>query len=167
LSVVNEYRINLPLPPFTLYFLSIGDFIMKKLTTIFILVFMAVGLFAEPKVPKLYNGEDEYSYTSNNMMYYYEINAGKNADKKFPFGLHFIKYSYVGTVKITLIINFENEKQLDTFIKDIHLSDIDNEFNRIRKQLILNNASMRIKTDNESRPIWTIYEIDGTKLKIN
>lgn len=139
---------------------------MKKITTIFILaaVFVVV-LFAEPKVPKMYNGDDEYSYISNDMLYYYEIQAGKNTDKKHPFGLHFIKYSYLGTVKVTLIINFENEKQLDNYIKDIHLSDIDNEFNRIRKQLIMNDANTRTQTDKEERPLWIIYEADGSKLK--
>ena len=137
---------------------------MKKLTTLFILVFLAVGLFAEPKVPKMYKGEDEYTFISNDLLHYYTIQAGKSSSKKFSYELHFIKYLYVGAVKVTIIIYFENEKQLDNYIKDIHLSDLDSEFERIRKQLISSDASIRTKTDNDERPLWTIYEADGSKL---
>ena len=151
---------------------------MKKLTTLIILSFLTIGLFAEPKVPKYYfddseKKEDEYSYISNDLMYCYEIQAVSINYPNFKYKLNFTKRSLVYDTTISLFIFFETEKQLDNFINTIHLSDIENEFNRIRKQIIMIDAipnptkpSFRDEYfDYKNRPSLIFYEVDGTKLK--
>ena len=151
---------------------------MKKLTTLFILVFLSVSLFAEPKVPKYYfddsdKKEDEFSYISNDLMYCYEIQAVSVNYPKFKYKLNFTKRSLVYDKTMSLFVFFETEKQLDNFINNIHLSDIENEFNRIRKQIIMigeipnpTRPDFRDEYfDCNNRPSLIFYEVDGSKLK--
>lgn len=148
---------------------------MKKLTILFILVFLAVGLFAEPKVPKNYNDEETFSYINNDFSACYEVEASKNYSNsaKYKYSLYMRKNFLFFNKSIRLNIYFENEKQLDEFIKTIHLSDIENEFNRIRKLMIMNDATPNPTTkdfdkrtfDFDNPPPSIFYQIDGTKLK--
>lgn len=143
---------------------------MKKLTTLFILLFVgSLGLFAEPKVPKYFYGdsefkEDKYIYISNDLMYCYEIQAINVNDTEYPYKLNFIKRSLLVDTSMFLAIYFENENQLDNFTKNIHLSDIENEFERIRKRIINANVKSSIQLsmndeyfDYENRPNKVIY----------
>lgn len=150
---------------------------MKKLTTLLFLSFLAVGLFAEPKIPKYFFGdseikEDSFKYISNDLMYFYEVQAGNTDTPKFKYKLKISKTSLVYDTEMALIIYFETEKQLDNYIKTIHLSDIENEFIRIRKQIIMideqpNPTNPNFKDeyfDCENRPKYIFYSADGTKL---
>lgn len=151
---------------------------MKKLTILFVLVFLAISLFAEPKVPKYFydnsdKKEDEFSYISNDLMYCFEILAVSVDYPKFKYKLNFTKRSLVYDTTMSLFIFFETEKQLDAFINNIHLSDIENEFNRIRKQIIMideipnpNRPTFKDEYfDYRNRPSLIFYEADGTKLR--
>ena len=82
---------------------------MKKLTTLFILVFLAIGLFAEPKIPKTYKGEDPYTYIDHDFKYCYEINSGKTSSTKFNYSIYFRKISLETERRTTLIIDFVDE----------------------------------------------------------
>lgn len=150
---------------------------MKKLTTLFILVFLSIGLFAEPKIPKYYfddsdKKEDAYTYISNDLMYCYEIQAISIDTSNFKYEICFKKRSLVYDTSMSLFIFFKTEKQLDSFINTIHLSDIENEFNRIRKQIIMvdeipNPTKPGFKKEYfnfEHRPKNIFYEVDGSKL---
>lgn len=153
---------------------------MKKLTTLFILFFVvSLGLFAEPKVPKYYYGdsdikEDEYIYISNDLMYCYTVRttySPSNPKLKYVFNIE--KTSLVYDSSMALKVFFETEKQLDNFTKSFHISDIENEFNRIRKLIIMNDGKPnpnRIDFDKEyfdyqNRPKYIFYELDGTSIK--
>ncbi len=152
---------------------------MKKLTTLFILVFLAVGLFAEPKVPKYYfkensPKEDAFVYVGNDLLSCYEVQAIYNkVPSNLNYSLKIQKKSLMFDITIVLNFVFETEKQLDNFCKDIHLSDIENEFNRLRKLMILNDAipnqthkdADKQTYDFRNKPRYIVYAIDGTKLK--
>ena len=143
---------------------------MKKITTIFILAAVfVVGLFAEPNVPKLYKGEDEYLYISNDFKYSYEIYAGRQKVSKLSYAIYFIKCSLETERCTTLIIYFDNESQLDNFTKKIEISDIEDEFTKIQKQMIKNgskpNEDFLNGIDLSNPPQNIIYKADGTKLK--
>lgn len=111
---------------------------MKKLTTLFILAFLAVGLFAEPKFPK-YNITDDddvpYVYVSNDLQSVYELIAYVYPNKKKPY-IFFAKKSLIIPTSIHIKIEFSNEKDLDNYIKNINLADIETCFNNIRRKLI-------------------------------
>lgn len=142
---------------------------MKKLTTLFILLLLALGLFAEPNVPKTYKGEDSYSYISHDFKYSYEINSGKVNTPNFSYAIYFIKTSLESDRRITLIIYFVNETQLDNFTKKIKLEDIEDEFTRIQKSMIKNgskpNELFKQEFDPSNPPKNIVYYTDGTKLK--
>lgn len=111
---------------------------MKKLTTIFILLFIGAAVFAEPKFPK-YSITDEnavpYLYISNDCQSIYEIKATVYPNSKKAV-LGFCKKSLVLPTKINIAIEFSTEKKLDDFIKDIDLSDIEDSFVKVRQRII-------------------------------
>lgn len=150
---------------------------MKKLTTLFILVFLSVGLFAEPKIPKYYfddsdKKEDAYTYISNDFKYCYEIQAHTTDTPNFKYKINFQKRSLEYDSKIALLIYFKTEKQLDNFINNFHIANIENEFNKIRQQIIIldgvpNPTQKNFKDeyfDFEHRPQYIFYQIDGSRL---
>ncbi len=114
---------------------------MKKLTTLFILVFLSVGLFANPKIPKTDNyfntliadNNDVYSFVNDSCQNVYKIYAVVN-EKEFE--LHFINKSYITNVEISITIDFDNEQRLDEFIKKINTSDLEGSFISLRKYII-------------------------------
>ena len=141
---------------------------MKKLTTLFILAFLAVGLFAEPKVPKTYKGEDVYSYLTNDFKYNYEIHAGKIDTPNFKYEIYFSKTLLEDDKYISLLIFFENEQQLDSFTKKIDLSEIEKEFNKIQKAMIKSGSTpndLHKNFDYSNPPPYIYYRADGTQLK--
>lgn len=149
---------------------------MKKFTILILASLLFAAVFAEPKVPKYYSGdskykEHEYTYISNDLKYCYEIQATKIDTSKFHYQLNFSKRSLEFDTEMSLYVLFETEKQLDNFIKDIHLSDLENEFNRIRKIIIMidekpNPTKLNFEDeyfDFKNRPKHIFYEADGTK----
>lgn len=153
---------------------------MKKLTTIFILLFVvSTALFSEPKVPKYYFDdsdikEDEYIYVSNDLMYCYTVRSTYHPSYpklKYIFSIEKTSLQYDSSMALKVF--FENEKQLDNFTKSFHISDIESEFERIRKLIILNDEKPnpnRIDFDKEyfdyqNRPKYIFYELDGSNLK--
>lgn len=142
---------------------------MKKLTTILILVFLSTSLFAEPKIPKMYNGEDEYSYITNDFKCCYDIQASKKETPKFNYEIHFHKTLLEEDKRITLILFFENEQQLDNFSKKIDLSEIEKEFNRTQKAMIKSGSTpndLQKGFDYNNPPPSIYYRADGSKLKL-
>lgn len=94
---------------------------MKKLTTLFILVFLAVGLFAVPfTIPKNYDFLDiensiyfcddtlENAYTLYSVVY--------KTDTVNLTGLHAQKKSLITDVEIDITVKFDTEEDLDGFL---------------------------------------------------
>lgn len=128
---------------------------MKKLTTLFILLFVGSVLFADPKFPKYYITDDDYTsylYVSNDLQSIYEIKAiVYPTSKKGIFS--FIKRSLVLPTSIFITIEFSTEKKLDEFIKTIDLADVENSFNRTRQNLIRDGITPKItKYDPDEKP---------------
>lgn len=111
---------------------------MKKLTTLFILLFVGSVLFADPKFPKYSFTDDNitpYLYVSDDCQSIYEIKALVWPNSKKA-ALSFNKKSLILPTSICITIEFSTEKKLDDFIKTIDLSDIENSFNKTRQKLI-------------------------------
>ena len=133
---------------------------MKKLFLFTAVFILASGVFSEPKIPKAFE-EDPYVYVSNDFTSSYEIYYRQFSSGKFQYILSFNKRSLLYESEINLDICFETEKQFNNFIKNIHLSDLENEFIQIRKLLIDNDAYMRVIQES---PYFVIYEIDGSNI---
>lgn len=118
---------------------------MKKLFILILANLFCLGLFAvAPKVPKMvnYSDTDPYLYISNDCLNMYRIIANVHSDKKSSnYQLSFINYSLVIDTLISIQINFSSEQQLDNYIKDIDLSDLESEFKKLRQSLIKNNCT--------------------------
>ena len=149
---------------------------MKKITTIIILFAVFIcSLFAEPKVP-VYSYEKDsnlkenpYFYLSNDCQNIYEVQAFYDVSSKYVFRI--TNKSLITKTYIRLEILFPTKKLLDNFNKTIHLSDLENEFLRLRELLILNDALQIIKPDDKdfdfsNPPKSFYYGIDGTKIKL-
>lgn len=113
---------------------------MKKLTTLFVLFFLAVGLFAEQVIiPKNINNSEKepFIYINDSITNMYTVSAFVNNDF---YGLEFSNTSLTSDVFISLKITFENEKKLDDFINKNFTSkmsyDIPNTFISIRNRII-------------------------------
>ncbi|MBO4640901.1 MAG: hypothetical protein J5710_14210 [Treponema sp.] len=128
---------------------------MKKLFLFAALFILVSSVFAEPKIPKAFE-EEPYIYISNDFTSSYEIYYREFTSAKLKYLLVFNKESLINGERFNLNICFETEKQLNNFIKTIHLSDLENEFIRVRKLLIDNNARARII---ETSPYHVIYDI--------
>ena len=110
---------------------------MKKLTTLFILLFVGSVLFADPKFPKYdINNENDtpYLYVSDDLQSIYEIYAFEVAKGKYT--LMFNKTSLINPTHIYIQIRFSSEKKLDDFIKDIDLTDLETSFKVTRQKII-------------------------------
>lgn len=118
---------------------------MKKLFTLILASLFYFSIFAvAPKVPKMinYSDTDPYLYMSNDCLNMYSIKAIVNTDTKTSkYQLSFINYSLVINTLISIQLTFPSEQQLDNFIKDYDLSDLENEFKKLRQSLIKNNCT--------------------------
>ncbi len=150
---------------------------MKKNILFFLILLISLRLFAEPKVPKYYFGEsdkkeDAYVYISNDFMDCYEIQALSVSTPNFSYVLKFSKTSLLYDMSMCLMVYFKTEKQLDDFINTIHLSDLENEFVRIRKLMIEHDAIPnpthvdwdKQTFDYKDKPKYIFYQVDGTLL---
>lgn len=88
---------------------------MKKLTILFVLVFLAVGLFASPKIPKTqYLSEDYYKYVSNSGSNLYTTRyIVDNSFSKYGFVIK--NKSLVTKVEISITLYFPNESALNDY----------------------------------------------------
>lgn len=129
---------------------------MKKLTTLFILIFIvSAGLFANPKIPKIdnyfktlnddYTGTNYLFYINNSCTNSYKIFAEISDNKNT---LNFSSTSLVTNIEICLCMNFPTERDLDNFIYDLDTSDLESEFNSLRSSFIKYNI----------KPIYTMGE---------
>lgn len=113
---------------------------MKKLTTLFVLIFLAIGLFAEQvEIPKNINNSEKepFVYINDSITNMYTVSAFVNNDF---YGLEFTNVSLTSDIFISLKIVFENEKKLDDFISKNFTSkmsyDLPNTFTTIRNKII-------------------------------
>lgn len=145
---------------------------MKKLTTLFLLVFISFDLFAEPQIPKNFfkdtdTQEHFFQYVSSDFNYSYAVWTNPYTSNNYECELHIKKSSLVKDFSMTLHIYFKSEQQMDKFIKTLHLSDIENEFNRIRKLIILNDnypCYDKYIYNFEKPPEYINYYFDGSLL---
>ena len=128
---------------------------MKKIFLFAALYIFASVIFAEPRIPKAFE-EEPYLYISDDFTCSYEIYYREFTSTKLKYLLVFNKESLINGEQFHLNICFETEKQLNNFIKTIQLSDLENEFTRVRKLLIDNDARARII---ETSPYHVIYDI--------
>lgn len=117
---------------------------MKKLTTLFILVFLSVGLFASPKIPfeSLDDEVEPFIFNSNDGLYSYSIKAGDSAYDRVK--LFFIKYSLGTNTTVSISITFDNKDIYDKFTKDFDLSEIETEFNNLQKKIIKSDIQQHL-----------------------
>lgn len=138
---------------------------MKKLTTLFIVLFISIsGLFAAPKIPKTtetwppleyFGNENVLAYVNNSCQNVYTIWAVLEPEKK-RYTFNFNNYSYVTEIEIAISLNFQSEEKLDTFLKKIDTTDLENAFNKLRKELeIAGEGPLTImNTDIKPKKIW-------------
>ena len=94
---------------------------MKKLTTLLVLFFLAVGLFAEPVIiPKNYDFleiDNSIRYCDDNIENSYKLySVVYKTDVVNLTSLHSIKTSLVSNVEISITLKFDTEEELDDFI---------------------------------------------------
>lgn len=111
---------------------------MKKLSILLILLSFSICLFAAPKIPKdtFDSDEDEPSeliYVSNDLQNYYILRSSCLDDRNT---FMFIKRSLSNDIVISININCNSEKEVDYIISKIDTTDIDNEFTKLRKNIM-------------------------------
>lgn len=114
---------------------------MKKLSMLFVLFFLAIGLFAVPKINS-YNNISNDIYDSNKAIQYIN-NAGTNlyalgaivttiANNKYN-DIYFSNYSLLTDTEIILIIHFNTDNEMDNFITQfINSPNLEKSFIEIR-----------------------------------
>jgi hypothetical protein len=135
---------------------------MKKLSILFILLSFSICLFAAPKIPKYTfdsdeDEPDELVYVSNDLQNYYILSATCLSDNSFAF----IKKSFSNNIVISININCNSEKEIDYIISKIDTTDIDNEFTKLRKNIMAADLlpSHFIMDRNTEIPKAVIYYI--------
>lgn len=108
---------------------------MKKLSILLILLSFSISFFAAPKIPKdtLDSDEDELIYVSNDLQNYYILYSSCLDDRNT---FMFIKRSLSNDIVISININCNSEKEIDYIISKIDTTDIDNEFAKLRKNIM-------------------------------
>ena len=114
---------------------------MKKLTTLILASLFCFGVFAAPKIPigTLSDDFEPYIYMSNSGLNSYSIKA-----IIYPSGsvaLRFINWSLITDENVSIQIDFNDEKTFYAFTKNFDLSDIENEFSKLRKSIISQNIT--------------------------
>lgn len=136
---------------------------MKKLTTLFILLFIGAAVFAEPKIPEYTIKEDvvPFLYVSNDCQNVYEIYT-LVSDSKNPLRLNFFNKSLVIPTSIYLQIEFTSKKNYDNFIKDIDMSDLEKSFILIRQKLTKQGVTPDIWKYNNGKTYSLNRQNDNT-----
>ena len=136
---------------------------MKKITIFILASLFCFSLFAAPKIPKdtFDSDEDESGeliYVSNDLQNYYILYSSCLDDKNT---FMFIKRSLSNDIVISLNINCNSEKEVDYIISKIDTTDIDNEFAKLRKNIMAADLlpSHFIMDRNTEIPKAVIYYI--------
>lgn len=126
---------------------------MKKLTTLFILIFIvSASFFAQAKIP--YNSYDDeiepYIFTSSDRQYSYSIRGSDAPYDKAK--LSFIKWHIPTNTNVSISINFDNKDIYDKFTKDFDISEIEMEFSKLEKKVVKSGVKQRLaqKQDNDN-----------------
>ncbi len=115
---------------------------MKKLTTLFILIFIvSAGLFSNPKVPKTDNSFKSSDSLSVDDCLIYINNSGQNIYRLYGevsdhSTLWFSNESIITGIKIVFAINFPDEKAMDVFTSKITTYDLEKVFSDLRELLM-------------------------------
>ena len=146
---------------------------MKKLCIFILASVFCFGLFAAtPKIPKNINYDETkpFTFISNDCLNSYSIIANVvNTKKVNEYKISFINHSLLINTLISIQISFQDEKQLNDFINNFDLSDIENEFSKLRKTFIQSNLQPDIypKTDdfydNKNIPTSIVYMVTANK----
>lgn len=138
---------------------------MKKLTTLFILAFLAVGLFASPKIPKTNNYLSARNSLSSDDCLIYVNNSGQNiyriiAEIKENPTLWISNESVLTGIEIVLSISFSNEETMDLFIYNyIDSYDIEKVFTKIRDSVISSEIKPLIIEKEQNKIKEVLYLI--------
>ena len=135
---------------------------MKKLTTLILTALLCFGLFANPKIPKIDNyfksldpeSNEVYFFLNDSCQNVYTIFAVVNEENNC---LYFKNKSYITNIEISITINFNNEPDLDEFIKKINTSDLENNFNSLRKFIIQMNINPTTFLDDNNNIEKVMY----------
>ena len=127
---------------------------------------------ATPKIPKNINYDDTkpFIFISNDCLNSYSIVAKiVNLKNVKEYKISFINHSLIINTLISIQISFQDEEQLNNFINNFDLSDIENEFIKLRKKLVQNNLTPDIFPepddfyDNETIPTSIVYMVKTYK----
>ena len=143
---------------------------MKKLTTLFILLFVSFNLFAAPKIPKLDNYTSDITkrvdFNTNEMLSYID-DSGQNLYKLYAiskeneYSFHFINKSYITFIEIEIIIHFKSEQALDTYLQKFNTMDIEKEFKDTRRILSQFNLTPIVSYDKDTaKPKTVLYIVN-------
>ena len=146
---------------------------MKKLFIFILASVFCFGLFAAtPKIPKNINYDETkpFTFISNDCLNSYSIVAKiVNLKNVKEYKISFINHSLIINTLISIQISFQDEEQLNNFINNFDLSDIENEFIKLRKKLVQNNLTPDIFPesddfyDNETIPTSIVYMVKTYK----
>ena len=134
---------------------------MKKLLVLLIFSFLSAN-----KIPKYTSttyatapDAEPYVYTSKDGKYEYSIVALTEMKLNYQYFIDFRRTSLENDYLTRCLIGFETEKQLDKFIKDFPLSDIEKEFDRIVKIFQENNVYVIVSDTS------TAYHAVGSQIE--
>ena len=141
---------------------------MKKITVFILASLFCFSLFAAPKIPKITldsdeDEPDELIYVSNDLQNYYILKAWCS-DISSNYHFTFIKDSISNDILIAINIYCNSEQEIDYIISKIDTTDIDNEFTKLRKNLILLDLTPDIFSNINHKPTKVIYNIKFLEL---
>lgn len=137
---------------------------MKKLTTLLILFFLAVGLFAEQvEIPKNYDFleiDNSIRYCDDNVENSYKLySVVYKTDAVNLTSLHSVKTSLVTNVEIDITLKFDTEEELDDFIDYFYYT-----YNyTIRNTPVFFDALKDFAIDIGVEPLYVMDENDKPK----
>ena len=127
---------------------------MKKLTTLFIVLFVFVsGLFANPTLyDYIIKDEEVLEYVSDDCQTCYSLFYSYAPDIN-SFHISFYIESFVSAVSIHIQYDFENEKAMLNFAKKINLPNLEVEIKKLRQQLTDSNIKYKIMYNDKDETI--------------
>ena len=127
---------------------------MKKLTTLFICLFICIsGLFANPTLyDSIIKDEEVLEYVSDDCQTCYSLFYIYEPDIK-DYAISFYIYSFISDVSIHIKYDFENEKAMLNFAKKINLPNLEVEIKKLRQQLTDSNIKYKIMYSDKDETI--------------
>ena len=131
---------------------------MKKITIFFVLFSVLIfNMFSNPVIPKIDNYFKSVHPLPKDDFLLYCNNSGQNVYKVFSvvnkneYCFYFDNISYVTGITISLSFVFKSESELDEFVESIDTSDLENEFNHWRRQLIKMDMELITSYDENNK----------------